>query len=70
MRAFILVTEDFFCSIFQVCIICADKTAVFKSAIMAGEAEAVYRPPERRNRVSCRAAGTGCGIFLLQISCS
>ena len=37
---------------------------------MAGEAEAVYRPPERCNSVSCWAAGTGCWIFLLQVSCS
>lgn len=65
---FILVTEDFFCSVFQVCIIFADKTAVFKSANMAGEAEAVYRPPERCNSVSCWAAGTGCWIFLLEVS--
>jgi len=60
----------FFCSVFQVFIIYADKTAVFKSANMAGEAEAVYRPPERCNSVSCWAAGTGCWIFLLQVSCS
>ena len=60
----------FFCSVFQVCVICADKTAVFKSTNMAGEAGAVYRPPERCNSVSCWPTGTSCWIFLLQVSSS